>query len=80
MTPIRIQYEIRSRGYTQRRLAREWGYDEMSISRCINKKPRAVTAPLVRLISEFIGHDPQEVFPEYFEPRPPQPPRRKKSQ
>ena len=69
MTPVEIQFEIRRRGYSQRSLAREWGYDEMSISRCINKKPRAVTAPLVDRISRLIEADPKAVFPEYFEAR-----------
>ena len=68
MTPREIQFEIRRRGYTQRRLAREWGYDEMTLSRCINKVPGKITAPLINLISEFIGVPPKKAFPEYFRP------------
>lgn len=74
MTPREIQYEIRKRTdangqrYTQGRLAREWGYDQMSLSRCIHKYHHKMTAPLIHLISEFIGRDPKAVFPEYFKP------------
>jgi lambda repressor-like predicted transcriptional regulator len=69
MTPREIQFEIRRRGYTQRRLAREWDYDEMTVSRCINKVPGKMTAPLIHLIAQLIERRPQLVFPEYFTPR-----------
>lgn len=69
MTPREIQFELRRRGYTQRRLASKWGYDEMSISRCINKVPGKMTAPLVSRISKLIGKDPKAAFPEYFAQR-----------
>lgn len=79
MTPIEIQFEIRRRGYTQRKLAREWGYDENVLSRCIRKVPGFVTAPLVHKISEFIEKDPKRAFPEYFRPRVRKPHKRKRS-
>lgn len=64
MTPLKIQYELKKRGITQRSLAAELGITEMPVSKVINKL--IVSDRVMRAVSAKIGKDHRIVFPEYY--------------
>ena len=64
MTPLKIQYELKKRGITQRSLAAELGITKMPVSKVINKL--IVSDRVMRAVSAKIGKDHRMVFPEYY--------------
>lgn len=64
MTPLKIQYELRSRGIRQRDLAVEWGCTEQHVGQIILKN--RVSDRIMRAIAQKIGRDYRQVFPEYY--------------
>jgi transcriptional regulator with XRE-family HTH domain len=67
MTPIERRFELRKRRITQKSIAEELGKHPITIGLVINGKLNS--AALIQAISDKIEKSPQEVFPEYFEPR-----------
>ncbi len=71
-TPAKIQYLLKERGITQKRIAEEEGVSEMSISDVINHK--LVSRRLMVAVAKRIGADYRAVFSWYFDqPRPRRP-------
>ena len=73
MTPNRIQYELRERGITQKRIAEEIGVSETSVSDVILRQ--RISDKVMRAVADRIGKPVQLVFPEYYC----KPPKRKTS-
>ena len=68
MHPADIQAALKKKGITQKDLAIKYSVGEMAISLTINKK--LVSDRLMRVISQEIGKDHREVFPEYYLAKP----------
>ena len=73
-TPAKIQYLLKERGITQRKIASEEGVSEMSISDVINGK--MVSRRLMRAVAQRIGADYRTVFSWYFGQKRPRRPSR----
>jgi len=73
MTPNRIQYELKERGITQKKIAQKLGISEMVVSKVINKL--IVSDRVMRAVGEEIGVDHKKIFAEYYF----QPPKRSTS-
>ena len=71
-TPARIQYLLKERGITQKRIAQEEGVSEMSISDVIHHK--LVSNRLMRAVARRIGADHRAVFSWYYDQKRPQRP------
>lgn len=64
MHPLKIQYELKKKGISQRSLARKLDVSEMTVSNVIRKK--VVSDRIMRTISAAIGKDHRIVYPEYY--------------
>ena len=68
MTPLKIQYELKKKGISQKSIAQKLGISDMSVSDTINKN--IVSDRIMKAVSEAIDKDHREVFPEYYLQRP----------
>jgi len=64
MEPLKIQYELKKRGISQKQIAIDNKVSEMTVSKVINRS--MVSDRLMKAISELIGEDHRLVFPEYY--------------
>jgi len=64
ITPIDIQYLLKKRGITQKKLADKYGKSPMTISDVINF--RRVSKPLMKAIAQEIDMQPEVVFAWYY--------------
>lgn len=73
MNPLKIQYELKKSGVTQKALAEELGCTEQHLGQVILKN--RVSDTVMRAVAKKLGRDYRTVFPEYYL----QPPKRKTS-
>lgn len=64
MSPLKIQYELKKRGITQKQIADEEGKSEMTVSQTIRRK--ITSRPMMEAISRRIGEKPEIVFPDKY--------------
>lgn len=64
MHPVDIQGHLKKRGINQCQIAGELGVSENAIHLVIYKK--MISDRIMKTISEKIGKDCREVFPEYY--------------
>lgn len=64
MHPADIQAALKKKGITQTSIADELGVSEMQISGVVNKGRDSDR--VMRHVSDLIGKDHREVFPEYY--------------
>ena len=64
MTATDIQYLLKRKGLTQKKLAKKFGVHEMTISRVIHRT--LISDRLMRAISNEIGVEPERAFEDYY--------------
>lgn len=64
MHPAYIQAELKKAGYTQKKLADEYGCSEMFVHLVIHNGHGSER--LINRICEVIGKKPEKVFPKWF--------------
>ena len=64
MNPLKIQYELKKKGISQKALAKKLGVSDMTVSNVVRKK--VVSDRIMRAISTAIGKDHRVVYPEYY--------------
>ncbi len=65
MHPLKIQYELKKRGYTQKQIAAEEGRNEMLVHNAIFRK--RTSHPMMAAIARRLGKDPAAVFPDRWD-------------
>ena len=65
MNPLRIQYELKKRGYTQKQIAAEENRNEMLVSNVIWRK--RTSHPMMEAIARRLGKKAEDVFPDKYD-------------